>query len=397
MISEERLHFYTATCARGLESVLANELKALQVREIKIGAANVQFRASDQEVMKVHFWVRTASRILKPLKTFGAHSADELYNAAIEIPWEKIFGRHLTFSVETVLSNKSKEDLAFLWLKNTHFASLKIKDAICDRFRKATGDRPEVNAKNPHVGIVASFVGGKCIISLDATGRSLHERDYRETQTEAPMKETLASGLLQLAGYNPLRDTLIDPMTGSGTIAIEAASLAQNRAPGLRRRDFCFTNWIGFSPHEFQRLRQEAELAAREAPHKIWALDESARNVQIARQNSLQSGLQDALQWKRMDFTQLTRRHLDLPAVGTEPGLIVCNPPYGERLSAGEDLRHLYSELGRVNRAEFPEFRLGVISANIEALGAIDLRLKEKIIVHNGRIPCEYRIYYSPK
>ena len=239
---------YTATTLAGLEEILARELIEIGADEVQIGRRCVYFSGDLKLLYKANYCLRTALRILLPIDSYKIYSADDLYQRGKNFKWEELFDMKQTFSIQSTVFT----DL----FNNSMYASLKLKDAIVDRFRYKFGERPSVDSKNPDIRINLHISNEYCTISLDSSGESLHKRGYRLDQNEAPMSEVLAAGLIRLSEWDRKSD-FIDPMCGSGTIAIEAAMLANGLYPGTVRKDFSFRNWKNFNAELFEKMEQE--------------------------------------------------------------------------------------------------------------------------------------------
>lgn len=363
---------YTATTLAGLEEALARELIEMGADEVQIGRRSVYFKGDLKMLYKANYCLRTALRILIPVDSYKIHSANDLYQRGRNFKWEDLFGCDQTFAVQSTVFS----DL----FNNSMFASLKLKDAIVDRFRYKFGERPNVDSKDPDLLINLHISNGYCTISLDSSGESLHKRGYRVGQNEAPINEVLAAGLLRLSGWD-CKSALIDPMCGSGTIAIEAAMLANGIYPGSIRKSFGFLNWRDFDAKLFQQVEQEASQPV-ENPVKIYASDISRRNIDIAWKNAEQAGADNLIDFKVSDFKTLE------PA--SEKPFLLFNPPYGERLSP--DDTNFYTMIGDRLKQHYTNATVWVISTP-ECLKSIGLRPSRKIPILNGALECSFRKY----
>ena len=363
---------YTATTLAGLEEVLAKELIEIGADEVQIGRRSVYFSGDLKLLYKANFCLRTALRILVPIDSYKIYSVDDLYQRAKNFKWEDLFDVNQTFAVQSTVFS----DL----FDNSMYASLKLKDAIVDRFRYKTGDRPNVDSKNPNVLINLHISGEFCTISLDSSGESLHKRGYRVGQNEAPMSEVLAAGLLGLSDWDR-KSELIDPMCGSGTIAIEAAMIANQIYPGNIRQNFTFKNWKDFDPEAFSSLENEMN-ANKPEPVRISASDISRRNVDIACKNAEAAGVISLIDFKVSDFKLLE------PAA--EKPFLVFNPPYGERMTP-EDT-NFYSMIGERLKHHYTDAVVWIISTP-QCLKSIGLRPSRKIPMLNGSLECSFRKY----
>ena len=363
---------YTATTLAGLEEILARELIEIGADEVQIGRRCVYFSGDLKMLYKANYCLRSALRILLPIDAYKIHSADDLYQRGKNFKWEELFGIDQTFSIQSTVFT----DL----FNNSMFASLKLKDAIVDRFRYKFGERPSVNSKNPDIRINLHISNEYCTISLDSSGESLHKRGYRLDQNEAPMSEVLAAGLIRLSEWDRKSD-FIDPMCGSGTIAIEAAMLANGLCPGTVRKDFSFRNWRNFNPELFQAMEQEV-MPRDISPVRISASDISRRNIDIAYKNAEAAGVLSLIDFNIVDFKVLEPT--------SEKPFLLFNPPYGERMTP-EDT-NFYSMIGERLKHHYSNATVWIISIP-ECLKSIGLRPSRKISILNGSLECSFRKY----
>ena len=363
---------YTATTLAGLEEVLAQELIEIGADEVQIGRRSVYFSGDVKMLYKANYCLRTALRILVPIDSYKIYSVDDLYQRAKNFKWEELFDCDQTFAIQSTVFS----DL----FDNSMYASLKLKDAIVDRFRYKFDKRPDVDSKNPDVLINLHISAEFCTISLDSSGESLHKRGYRLGQNEAPMSEVLAAGLLRLSDWDQ-KSELIDPMCGSGTIAIEAAMLANGIYPGSIRKNFGFKNWRSFKPELFKWMEDEVRPIA-QAPVKISASDILRRNVDIASKNADEAGVSSLIDFKVSDFKVLE------PA--SEKPFLLFNPPYGERMTP--DDTNFYSMIGERLKHHYTNATVWMISTP-QCLKSIGLRPSRKIPILNGSLECSFRKY----
>ena len=363
---------YTATTLAGLEEVLAQELIEIGADEVQIGRRSVYFSGDLKMLYKANYCLRTALRILVPIDSYKIYSVDDLYQRAKNFKWEALFDCDQTFAIQSTVFS----DL----FDNSMYASLKLKDAIVDRFRYKFDKRPNVDSKNPDVLINLHISAEFCTISLDSSGESLHKRGYRIGQNEAPMSEVLAAGLLRLSDWDQ-KSNLIDPMCGSGTIAIEAAMLANGIYPGSVRKNFAFKNWSSFNPELFKRMENEVQPAEQTAV-RISASDILRRNIDIASKNADAAGVGSLIDFKISDFRVLE------PA--SEKPFLLFNPPYGERLTP--DDTNFYSIIGERLKHHYTNATVWIISTP-QCLKSIGLRPSRKIPILNGSLECSFRKY----
>ncbi|MFY9154043.1 MAG: THUMP domain-containing protein [Prolixibacteraceae bacterium] len=363
---------YTATTMAGLEEVLAQELLEMGADDVQISRRSVYFSGDLELLYKANYCLRTALRILQPIDSYKIYSADDLYQRAKNFKWEELFGCEQTFAIQSTTFS----DL----FNNSMYASLKLKDAIVDRFRYKFGERPSINPKNPDIWINLHISNEVCTISLDSSGESLHKRGYRLDQNEAPMSEVLAAGLIRLSGWDRQSD-LIDPMCGSGTIAIEAAMLANHIFPGKIRRNFTFKNWRNFDPEVFKRMEAEVNSNQPEMV-KISASDISRRNIDIAWKNAEAAGVLSMIDFKVSDFKVLE------PA--SQKPFLIFNPPYGERMTPEDS--NFYSMIGERLKHHYTDATVWIISTP-QCLKSVGLRPSRKISILNGSLECSFRKY----
>lgn len=363
---------YTATTLAGLEEVLAQELIELGADEVQLGRRSVYFSGDLKMLYKANYCLRTALRILQPIDSYKIFSADDLYQRGKNFHWEELFGLKETFAIQSTVFT----DL----FNNSMYASQKLKDAIVDRFRYKFGERPSVDSKNPDIRINLHISNSYCTISLDSSGESLHKRGYRLDQNEAPISEVLAAGLIRLSDWDRKSD-FIDPMCGSGTLAIEAAMLANGIYPGSVKRDYCFINWRNFDAGLFKQMEEEVKPQG-VAPVKIHASDISRRNIDIAIKNAEAAGVSSFIDFKVSDFKVLE------PA--SEKSFLLFNPPYGERLTP-EDT-NFYTMIGDRLKQHYSDATVWIISTP-QCLKSIGLRPSRKIPILNGSLECSFRKY----
>lgn len=363
---------YTATTLAGLEEVLARELIELGADEVQIGRRSVYFSGDLKMLYKANYCLRTALRILMPIDSYKIFSADDLYQRGKNFKWEELFGCEQTFAVQSTVFS----DL----FNNSMFASLKLKDAIVDRFRYKFGERPSVNSKDPDILINLHISNDFCTISLDSSGESLHKRGYRIDQNEAPINEVLAAGLIKLSGWDRTSN-LIDPMCGSGTIAVEAAMLANGLFPGTVRKNFSFKNWRNYNPAYFEQVEEEVNIQ-NPVPVRISASDISRRNIDIAFKNAEAAGVLPFIDFKVADFRLLEPT--------SSAAFLLFNPPYGERMLPSDG--NFYAMIGERLKHHYTNTTVWIISTP-QCLKAIGLRPSQKISILNGSLECSFRKY----
>lgn len=359
---------------QGLEEVLAQELTELGASNIEIGRRMVSFTGDKAMMYRANFCLRTAIRILKPIKHFSAKTADEVYEAVKSIEWENYLDNMSSFAVDAVVFSNE--------FRHSKFVAYKVKDAIVDYFREKTGNRPSVRINNPDVSFNIHVAEDKCTLSLDSSGESLHRRGYRQEQVEAPLNEVLAAGMILMTGWRGECD-LIDPMCGSGTIPIEAALIARNIAPGVFRKEFGFEKWKDFDQELFDSIYND-DSQEREFNHKIYGYDNNPKANEIATHNVKAAGVTKDVILKIQPFQQFEQ-----PA---EKSIIITNPPYGERISSG-DLLDLYQMIGERLKHAFTGNDAWILSYRDECFDQIGLKPSVKIPLFNGALECQFRKY----
>ncbi len=359
---------------QGLEEVLAQELTELGASNIEIGRRMVSFTGDKAMMYRANFCLRTAIRILKPIKHFSAKTADEVYEAVKSIEWENYLDNMSSFAVDAVVFSNE--------FRHSKFVAYKVKDAIVDYFREKTGNRPSVRINNPDVSFNIHVAEDQCTLSLDSSGESLHRRGYRQEQVEAPLNEVLAAGMILMTGWRGECD-LIDPMCGSGTIPIEAALIARNIAPGVFRKEFGFEKWKDFDQELFDSIYND-DSQEREFNHKIYGYDNNPKANEIATHNVKAAGVTKDVILKIQPFQQFEQ-----PA---EKSIIITNPPYGERISSG-DLLVLYQMIGERLKHAFTGNDAWILSYRDECFDQIGLKPSVKIPLFNGALECQFRKY----
>lgn len=359
---------------QGLETVLATELIDLGANNIQIGRRMVSFTGDKEMLYRANFQLRTAIRILKPIKHFKATSADEVYEAVKQIDWTEYLSNETTFAVDSVVFSTE--------FRHSKFVAYKVKDAIVDQFREKTGERPNIRITNPDLQLNIHVAEYDCTLSLDSSGESLHRRGYRQETVEAPLNEVLAAGIIMLTGWKGDCD-LIDPMCGSGTIPIEAALIARGISPGIFRKEYNFEKWADFDPELFQRIYED-DSQEKDFDHHIYGYDINHNVVKIAEMNVKAAGLSKDISIEQKDFKDFTQPE--------EKSIIITNPPYGERISA-PDLLGLYKMIGERLKHQFVNNEAWVLSYREECFDQIGLKPSLRTPLFNGSLECELRKY----
>lgn len=359
---------------QGLEPVLATELIELGANNIQIGRRMVSFVGNKELMYRANFQLRTAIRILKPIKHFRATTAEEVYDAVKQVDWTQYLTNDTTFAVDSVVFSNE--------FRHSKFVAYKVKDAIVDQFREKTGDRPNIRLVNPDIQLHIHIAEYDCTLALDSSGESLHRRGYRQESVEAPLNEVLAAGIILQTGWRGECD-LIDPMCGSGTIPVEAALIARGIAPGVFRKEYAFEKWPDFDPDLFGAIYDDD---SRERPfdHHIYGYDNNRRAVAIATNNVRAAGLSREITIELRDFQDFVQPR--------EKSIIITNPPYGERISA-PDLLGLYKMIGERLKHQFTGNDAWILSYREECFEAIGLKPSLRTPLYNGALECELRKY----
>lgn len=360
-----------ATTLFGLEEVLADELQAIGATGIKVLPHAVRFDGNNEMIYKSNLHLRTAIKILKPIAFFKARNEQELYDNVKNINWQEYFGPQQTFAIDGTCSGD--------YFTNSMYVALKAKDAIADKFRALNGIRPSVDIDSPDMRINVRVQDVSVTVSLDSSGVSLNKRAYRLAQTQAPISEVLAAGMLLLSGWDK-KSPLLDPMCGSGTIPIEAALLAANMAPG-RLRNFAFEKWSDFDRNLWENLKIAAENAIVRNNVSIYGRDNLERAISISKDNARRAGVLPMIEFIQEDFL--------LSNSGLEGAHVMMNPPYGERLES-DDIIEFYKGIGSKLKHSFNGCNAWIISGNLDAIKFIGLKPSKKIKLFNGPLECRF-------
>lgn len=374
-MANERFEMVAKTF-QGLEDVLAEELRALGAENVEPGKRMVSFEGDLEMLYRANLSCRTALRILKPIYKFTARNTDELYEQAKEYDWGKLMSPSSTFAIDTVAYSDE--------FTHSRFVTYRVKDAIVDWFKDRYGDdvRPGVRLQDADVMINVHIAGDRVTLSLDSSGESLHKRGYRVAQTEAPINEVLAAGIILKSGWRG-EGPLVDPMCGSGTFLIEAALIAANINPGVYRKHFSFENWRDFDAELFDRLYND-DSNEKEFNFKIYGSDISPKAVEIAGKNIRSAGVGRMIELETKPLSAWTE--------APENGVLVTNPPYGERISS-DDMEGLYELIGNKLKNVFKGYHAWIIGYREEYFHSIGLAASVKIPVLNGALECQLREY----
>ncbi|MBQ9286083.1 MAG: RNA methyltransferase [Bacteroidaceae bacterium] len=380
---------------QGLEPLLAQELTELGADDVQIGRRMVTFTGDKEMLYRANFCLRTAIRILKPIKHFKARSADDVYEAVKAIDWSDYLSPQTTFAVDSVVFSNE--------FRHSKFVAYKVKDAIADQFREQTGTRPNVSISNPDIRLHIHIAEYDATLALDSSGESLHRRGYRQESVAAPLNEVLAAGIIMMTGWKGETD-LLDPFCGSGTFCIEAALIARGIAPGVFRESYAFEKWPDFDRDLFERIYND-DSAERPFEHHIYGRDNDPKAVGIARRNVKAAGLTKEITIDLADFREtplsgqadnlqsdyLQAGNADGNQVNSQP-IIITNPPYGERIST-PDILGLYKTIGQKLKREHSGGEAWILSLHEECFEQIGLRPSLKTPLYNGSLECELRKY----
>lgn len=359
----------------GLEDVLAEELIGLGANNLEIGKRMVSFEGDLALMYKANIQCRTALRILRPVYEFKAKTTDDIYKKVKAMNWFEHLTEDSTFAIDAITFSD--------YFTHSKFVAYRVKDAIADYFMQRTEKRPSVNVENPDLLINFHIAHDKCTLSFDSSGESLHKRGYRVAQTEAPLNEVLAAGMILKTGWRGGSD-FIDPMCGSGTLLIEAAMIAMNVPPGIYRQNFAFEKWKNFNADLFETIYND-DSGEQEFKYKIYGSDISSEAIAIAAKNVKNAGLDKSIDLKVMPFESYTE-------APSENAILVTNPPYGERIKP-EDLFGLYENIGERLKHVFMGYSAWILSYKKECFDKIGLKPSKKIQLVNGSLQCEFRKY----
>ncbi len=364
---------YFATCARGLEPILADELRGLKARDVAPGRGGVAFAGGKALLYQANLWLRTAVRVLRPVLDAAVHSPEELYAAVQTIDWQEYLTPEHTLAVDCNVRDSR--------ITHSQYAARVVKDAICDQFVSRRGRRPSVDTERPMVGLNLHIFKDQAVLSLDSSWDSLHKRGYRPILTKAPLNEALAAALVLRSGWRGAAP-FADPLCGSGTLPIEASWVALHRPPGLTRRHFGFQGWMDYDVALWTELRDEARRGVgKRLEWPVVGSDLRRDAVEFARTNARAAGVGHLLRFDVRDVRDFE------PPPGP-PGTLICNPPYGERIGEEKELRGLYRTLGEVFR-RCPEWAVWVFTGNSRLAEEIDVPRAEEVPLFNGRIRCQ--------
>ena len=367
----------------GFEEILSEELLKLGAQKIIKGNRNVSFYGDKGFMYKSNISLRTALKIIKPIKEFKFKDIDEYYKKIYEIKWEDYLDSNSSFLINSVVFNSKI-------FNNSKFTSLKAKDAIVDRFRNKFKNRPNINSFNPELKIEIHVNRNFCTISLDSSGESLHKRGYKQYNSSAPLNEVLAAGIILMSAWDKKSD-LLDPMCGTGTFLIEAAMIARNIAPNLNRMAFAFEKWKDWDNELFEKIEESVKSKEIEFENKLYGFDISSAMIKKAEKNIEISDLGVDIEIVKKDFLTSIKTDNDKLHV-------LINPPYDKRISA--DVNQLYKKIGDTLKNNYLYSDVWIITANLEAVKSIGLKSSKKIKLFNANLESRllnYKIYPGSK
>lgn len=366
-------------CQPGISPILKNEIESLGYKTISVDNTGVSIEGGWKEVMDLNFNLRTASRVLWTIRSFDAKNPNELYNEAKKTPWNKLIPADGHISIHSYVKND--------YIRDTSFANLKLKDAIVDQMMETTGARPNSGKEKNQTVIFMFWYEQKCTIYFDTSGETIAKHGYRLMPFKAPMMESLAAACVKSSSWKPGKDHFINPMCGSGTLAIEAALMATNRPPGLLRSNYGFMHIEGFNEDDWTEVKSKVDIKT-SISGEIIATDLSALAISAAKENAKNAGVADLIQFEKLPFEETY--------VPEGPGSIMINPEYGDRLGEIEELEKIYAQIGDWFKQDC-QGKLGYIfTGNSNLAKKIGLRTKSKTQFFNARIECrllEYELY----
>lgn len=365
------------SCPRGLEYLLEEEVKALGLNVSRVSPQGVYGEATLATIYQLCLWSRIANRV--QLILFNGYAANErvLHQVCTEFHWQTVFSADKTLAIEFHGSSEH--------IRNTMYGAQVVKDAIVDHFRRLNGSRPSIDKENPQILIHAYLKNEEITVSFDLTGYSLHQRGYRTKAGMAPIKENVAAALLMRAKWPELATqgyTLYDPFCGAGTLVIEAAMMATHVAPGLLRHDQSLQYWTQHQASLWDKLRAEALQQVKSISVTLLGSDEHPKAIEIARANAERAGIARLVEFKTLALKEVA-------VAGASKGLLVCNPPYGERLGDATQLIPIYQQLGKVLHAHYQGWKAAVITSNPVLAKAIGLRSNKQYTLYNGALECK--------
>ncbi|WP_194435019.1 bifunctional 23S rRNA (guanine(2069)-N(7))-methyltransferase RlmK/23S rRNA (guanine(2445)-N(2))-methyltransferase RlmL [Vibrio fluminensis] len=376
------MHQYLAVTSNGLENLLVEELTKLGIADAKPVQAGVRFKATNEQIYRCCLWSRLASRFVRILSEFTCENDMDLYLAASSVNWVNHF--HSSKKLVVDFNGTNRE------IRNSQYGAMKVKDAIVDCFTKKNLPRPSISKDQADLRIHVRLHKDKAILGIDMVGGGLHQRGYREQAGKAPLRETLAAAIILRSGWDATKNFL-DPMCGSGTLVIEAAMMAANMAPGVKRKAWGFEVLQDFEAELWAEIKAEATVQARRGVNKIdikfFGYDNDERVIKTARDNARRAGVEEFVSFETGDAALLKRPE------GFGNGAIVCNPPYGERLGTHPGLIALYTAFGAQLKSQFGGCQASIFSSSDELLSCLRMRADKQFKLNNGALPCHQKNY----
>jgi putative N6-adenine-specific DNA methylase len=372
------------TCAKGIPPFLSEELLALGFQALSETIAGIETEGTMDDTIRLNLMLRTGHRVLFLLKKFSASDADDLYRSVSNIAWEEYISEDGYVCVTSSVDNPT--------IKDSRYANMRCKDAIVDRIKEKRGQRPDSGPAQDRTVINLYWRGDKCSLYLDTSGEPLSKRGYRKIPMKAPMQETLAAAVIMASKYNG-NGHFINPMCGSGTLAIEAAFIGLNRSPGLLRNNFGFMHLKGFNESLWKELRSQAKKEAKKIlSHKIIATDISKEAVEAAKKNAATAGVEHLIEFSICDYSETT--------IPNGEGIVILNPQYGERMGKTHELESVYKGIGDFFKQKCGGYTGYIFTGNLELAKKVGLRAKRRVQLFNGAIECrllEYELYAGSK
>ena len=376
------MHHYLAVTSNGLENLLADELKQLGIDNPKPVQAGVKFKATNEQIYRCCLWSRLASRFVRVLSEFNCQDDMDLYLSASAINWVNQFHSSKKFVVDFNGTNRE--------IRNSQYGAMKVKDAVVDAFNKRNLPRPTIDKDQPDLRIHVRLHRDQALLGIDMVGVGLHQRGYRPASGKAPLRETLAAAIILRSGWESSKD-LLDPMCGSGTLLIEAAMIAANMAPGVNRKYWCFEALEDFDRELWTQIKSEANVQARRGVKKydakMFGFDNDEQVIKIARENAKRAGVDSLIEFHVGDAAKLTKPQ------EFRQGVVVCNPPYGERLGTHPGLIALYTAFGEQLKQHFGGCQASIFSSSDELLSCLRMRAEKQFKLNNGALPCHQKNY----
>jgi len=376
------MHQYLAVTSNGLENLLVDELTKLGISDAKPVQAGVRFKASNEQIYRVCLWSRLASRFVRVLSEFTCNDDMDLYLASSAVNWVNQFHSSKKFVVDFNGTNRE--------IRNSQYGAMKVKDAVVDSFEKKNLPRPSISKDQADLRIHVRLHKDKAILGIDMVGGGLHQRGYRPASGRAPLRETLAAAIILRSGWDTDKP-LLDPMCGSGTLLIEAAMMAANMAPGVNRAKWGFESLEDFEPELWAEIKSEASVQARRGVNKtdtkFYGFDNDSRVLKTAQDNARRAGVESLIEFKLGDAAEVKRPE------DFEAGVIVSNPPYGERLGTQPGLIALYTAFGAQLKSEFGGCQASIFSSSDELLSCLRMRADKQFKLNNGALPCHQKNY----